>query len=303
MEHIVDKLRYQQHRNSTKSNYYGVWKSFNQFYIKLDKKHKSWEDRLILFVAYLIDTGKKSTTIHSYISAIRAVLRNEGCMLNDNNVMLSALTRVCKLHYDTFKVRLPIRKSLLNILLVSIKKLFKKNPQPYLECMYETIFLTGYYGLFRIGELTESNHVLLANDVHIGRNKNKLMFILWSSKTHTEGDKPQIIKIDALPGYNKTHWDFCPFKMLTKYLQFRKPMKTDNEQFFVFKDRSPVKPKHVRMILKKLLLINNFNPAPYVFHGIRAGRATDLMESGVSIETIKKLGRWRSSSIFTYLRS
>ena len=35
---IVDHLRYQNHRESTKRNYHAIWTNFNHFYLKLDKK-------------------------------------------------------------------------------------------------------------------------------------------------------------------------------------------------------------------------------------------------------------------------
>ena len=128
-----------------------------------------------------------------------------------------------------------------------------------------------------------------------------MMFILRSSKTHDVGDKPQIIKIEALSGYNQMQ--LCPFKLLSDYLAVRKGLRNINEQFFVFSNRDLVKPSHIRKMLRKLLIKNNLDYRLYFFHGIRAGRATDLMEMEISIETIKKLGRWRSSAVFTYLRS
>ena len=76
LEGIVLRLEMERHRSSTQNQYYTVWKLFNEFFIKLDRKPLSWEDRLTLFVGYLVKSGKKSTTIKSYISAIKAVLAN-----------------------------------------------------------------------------------------------------------------------------------------------------------------------------------------------------------------------------------
>ena len=59
------------------------------------------------------------------------------------------------------------------------------------------MLVTAYYRLFRIGEISQSEHVIKACDVHIGTNKKKLMFVVRSSKTHSLGDKPQIVKIKA----------------------------------------------------------------------------------------------------------
>ena len=64
--------------------------------------------------------------------------------------------------------------------------------------MYKTIFLLAYYGLLRIGEVAESQHCLLAPNVNIGENKDKIQLILLSSKTHASESKPQEIKISAI---------------------------------------------------------------------------------------------------------
>ena len=75
-----------------------------------------------------------------------------------------------------------------------LKKLDKKfEMQPYLLALYRAILVTTYYGMFRIGEMTTSKHIVKACDVHIGINKPKLLFILHSSKMHGEGQKPQLI--------------------------------------------------------------------------------------------------------------
>ena len=49
---IVDRLKMERVRNSTKSNYYGIWKTFNEFYVRLDIKPPTWEERLILFAGF-----------------------------------------------------------------------------------------------------------------------------------------------------------------------------------------------------------------------------------------------------------
>ena len=67
------------------------------------------------------------------------------------------------------------------------------NSQWYMENMYKAFFALGYYGLLRV-ELTHSQHVIKARDVHLGMNKDKILVILYSSKTHDESMKPQRLK-------------------------------------------------------------------------------------------------------------
>ena len=54
--------------------------------------------------------------------------------------------------------------------------------------------------------------------------------------------------------------------------------------------------------LKLLIKMVELNPENYCFHGFRGGRATSLHQMGISVETIKKLGRWKTNAVFQYLR-
>ena len=78
VESIVTKLKRERNRSTTREKYYGIWRTFNQFFIKLDRKPDSWEERLVLFIRYLIQDKKKSSTVKSYISAIKSVLKEDG---------------------------------------------------------------------------------------------------------------------------------------------------------------------------------------------------------------------------------
>ena len=103
----------------------------------------------------------------------------------------------------------------------------------------------------QIGELTDSPHTLKAKDVLIGDNKNKFLLILHTSKTHGLDSKPQLIKISQLD--NGIRRCFCPFAAMNSYMGIRGPYINDNEHFFVFSDRSPIKPEVVHNLLKRLL--------------------------------------------------
>ena len=305
---IVNKLKNERNRSSTKENYYGIWKKFNEFFIRLDEKPDSWEERLVLFIGYLINTKKKSSTIKSYISAIRAVLQADGVELNEDRYLITSLTRACRFQNDHVRIRLPIKKGLLLILIKYLDKIF--GTQPYLLRLYKALFMTAYYGLFRVGELTTGSHPILARDVH---NKKKMMFILRTSKTHWTDVKPQIIKISNI---DKNHnadstlsqnnfgnfGHICPFQALRDFIAVRKQgFRKSNEPFFVFSDRSPVSPLNMRNVLNQSLTLAGLEHRLYGTHSFRIGRCVDLMAMNLSVESIKKLGRWRSNCVFTYL--
>ena len=143
---IIDKLKSQRFRDSTRNNYYRVWKLFAQFFIRLDIKPSSWEDKITLFVGYLVDNNLKSTTVRSYLSVLHSVLWEVDVNLNEDKVLLSALTRACKVKNDIITHRLPILKGMLKLIIDQVFTHFH-DKQPYLTRLYAATFLTGFYGL------------------------------------------------------------------------------------------------------------------------------------------------------------
>ena len=142
---IVQKLKTERIRSSTKRNYYSVWKTFNQFFIRLDNKLDTWEERLTLFIGYLIEERKfKSQSVRSYVSAIRGVLQEDGVTLNEDKFLLSALTSACKLKNDRVTTRLPLRKAMLCSVVNKTAEYFMQElNQPYLAHLYCALFSTA----------------------------------------------------------------------------------------------------------------------------------------------------------------
>ena len=316
MSNIVEQLKMQQHRDSTRKNYYLIWKIFNRFFIRLDVKPTSWEDRLTLFVGHLIDDNKQSSTVKSYISAIKAVLLMNNIDIAEDRYLLGSLIRACRLRNDVVHTWLPIKKSMLTLILRQLETHFSM--QPYLSVLYRTIVCTTYYGLLRVSEVMAGTHAILARDVQIRMNKKKILLILRSSKTHSQASHPQLIKISAsdrtMNNHGKnggislrtTHQDClmmpCPYKLLRLYASMRGNYLTNEEQFFVFSDRSPVLPQQMSKCLKTVIREVGFDETLYGTHSLRAGRTCDLYKLGLSVETIKKLGRSRSNAVFRYLK-
>ena len=168
------------------------------------------------------------------------------------------------------------------------------------------MFVTSYFGMLRVGEIAQSQHVIKARDVQIGDNKKKIRIILRSSKTHWVSDPPQIVTLMAHPCEATIRTDdqesCCPFTLLRQYLAVHKSYKMDSEPFFVFTDRTPIGPEQYRKTLKLCLSLAGFIKENYDTHSMRAGCSCDLLKMGVLVETIKKLGCWKSNAVFKYLR-
>ena len=200
---------------------------------------------------------------------------------------------------------------MLSVVLGKIFSHYYSNCQPYLALLYTTLISTMYHGLLRVGEAASGTHPVLAHDVHIGENKKKFLLILRTSKTHWKNVKPQEIKISAAPTTKKnpavcddevTCKLPCPYELLKSYSEVRGDYETDIEPFFVFSDRSPVTPQHVNKCLKRAIKKAGYDSRLYSSHSLRGGRSCDLYRLGLSINKIMKLGRWKSNTVYKYIR-
>ena len=90
----------------------------------------SWEDRITLFVGYLIQEGKQSSMVKSYVSAIKTVPQDDGFKIQEDKFLISSLTKVHCLINDQFRTRLPIQKGMLVVLLEKVEEIYYQ--QPYL---------------------------------------------------------------------------------------------------------------------------------------------------------------------------
>ena len=230
-------------------------------------------------------------------------------------MLLNTLTKSCKQKNDILKVRLPIQRGILELILFKIQR--KYHSQPYLEAMYISAFLLQYYGLMRIGEITDSPHSVKAINVHEARPQNRLLLVLYTSKTHGKESAPQKIKIlgrktlevsDSSNNYRyniskQQFGKFCPVEWTRSYIQLRGPITNENDNFFVLSDNSPLKADLIRNLLRSILNQFDLDGNLYDTHSFRIGRATDLFKAGLSIEDIKNLGRWKSNAVYKYLKT
>ena len=183
---------------------------------------------------------------------------------------------------DAIRAHLPICVGLLEIILFECGRLF--NNQWYCETLYKTIFILAYYRLFRIGELRE--HAVKVRNVHVGQNKDKILFILYSSKTHNKGSHLQEIRTSAdtlghsAMSKKNSHRkrNFCPFKLTQQFMHLRGGFVNENENFFICSDGSAVTLSQVRTTLKFPIKKINLNPEVYSFHSFRSSRSCDLLK-------------------------
>ena len=95
----------------------------------------------MLLVGYLIDRKRKLTTINSYVSVIKSVLRQDRFRVSEDRYVIKSLIKTCKYRCESVFIRLPIQKELLELILRKVDSVYlgEDNPQPYLARSFHKI--------------------------------------------------------------------------------------------------------------------------------------------------------------------
>ena len=83
---------------------------------------------------------------------------------------------------------------------------------PHEVCMHRAVLVAGFYGLMQLGELTESQHVLLVQGVQL--QTHRVVIMLNSSKAN-KSSNPEVITLLA-----QEHSP-CPVKLIWEYAKIR----------------------------------------------------------------------------------
>lgn len=69
----------------------------------------TWEDRIYVYTAHLVDNKKSINTVKCYLSAIRQILKSDGVELHEDKELLSSLLTTCKIKNKSLFIRMPIK--------------------------------------------------------------------------------------------------------------------------------------------------------------------------------------------------
>ena len=153
----------------------------------------------------------------------------------------------------------------------------------------------GFFGLLRMAELTSSKKdkdpALTTSS--LAWSRDHVVVRIWKSKT----DRTRRSVTVSIP---RTGSSICPYTALRSYLAVRPASSFPG--LFLWPNGNPISSAALRsrflVECGNARLEGHFNG-----HSLRIGGASMLAAKGVEIESIMKLGRWKSESVRRYLKN
>ena len=253
------------------------------------------QQHIALFVTQLHNQGLRHTTIRTYISAISFVHKLRGFPDNTSHFLINkAVKGASKRQLQSPRKLLPITKSLLHQMCDSLSI---ATPLVYNLIIYKSFFLTSFYACTRIGELALSNadtHTLTLQDVtQISHDTKPAIQLNFRSFKHSKS--PVVTILQSIPSD-----PYCPVAALNSYLCIR-PVSA-SPYLFIQQGGGGLTRNDVSSMMKTCLQCTGTDPTHYNTHSFRIGRATQLSLDKASDDTIKSVGRWKSTAYSSYIR-
>ena len=142
---------------------------FNQFLnIYMKSLNNLCEQDLVQFIAFLSLIPMVPGTICTYISGVCYHLKIHLLPDFQNSVMIALVLRGLTSPEHQQDIHLPIS-------IIMLHKMHKSLPlimHAYNATMFAVVFALGFFGLFHLGELTDSPHIICFENVHVSKPSN-----------------------------------------------------------------------------------------------------------------------------------
>ncbi|XP_052064929.1 uncharacterized protein LOC127704767 [Mytilus californianus] len=245
---------------------------------------------LILLIAHLKNKDLASSSMSTYISAIGFTHKiNNWPDPTDSFIIDKVLKSVHKGRNQD--MRLPITSTILNQLIDALKQTISNR---YDQILFKAMFTLAYHALLRIGEMTVNNknynHVISLSQTVVLHEKLSISFMDFK---HSNGKQ---FHLEIAKNKNN---NICAVTALTSYLTLRT---NTTGPLFLNSSGEAVSRQLFQHALNGALNFCGLSRAYYKPHSFRIGFATDASAKGLSTETIRNLGRWKSDAFKLYIR-
>ena len=274
------------------------WVLFQQCTYEINPSHKGpiilpiSVSQLSVFISYLHTQRYSPASIVAHSSSIGYLHRLSGFYNPMSaNIIQKLLAGVTKVSPPT-PPRLPITIGILVQLMNSVDQVVSHH---YHKVLLKAMLSVGFFGLMRIGELTQSKEHLVP--LHMDQ-LNFTPYYMSINITHFKHN--QKLKPVEIPIQRQSIQEICPVYHMSAYLLLRG---FQQGPLFAFQTLTPVPRQFFSKNLGALLSFTGFQGDRYKSHSLRIGGASYYASLGYSDSQIRLLGRWDSNAFVKYIRS
>lgn len=245
------------------------------------------------FVSYCFRQGYSPATVTTYLSSLTFVHKIRNVADPADSFIIKKILEGFRRLRSRRDIRAPITQDILLKICQVLPLICYNN---YEFALFKATFCLAYYGLFRVGELVQTDqrqagYALQLDDIKFS---NDLLVVRIRVCKNNHSGKPLFLHINSVRDKS-----ICPVNAMNKYIKLRS---TVQGNLFCHASGLPLTRYQFGAILSKSVSHIGLPTAYYKSHSFRIGRATSLAIAGVSGDQIKTMGRWKSNTYCKYIR-
>ena len=247
------------------------------------------------FIAFCKQRDFKPSTITSFISALAYIHKIQDLPNPTDHFLIRKLLYGIR-KQKTCDKRKPFTLENLQSLITALPYIVDT---VYSRILFKAMFLTAFYGFFRVGELSVSSlaphNVIIFKAVSYVRSSSRVRELLISMDKYKHSQGQKVI----IPLRRQTNKLLCPVRALLDYMHL-----APNSFGALFQNQQghAIQASHFRTVLRSCVMACNLDPSVFKGHSFRIGGATLAYTMHMPTEQIKRLGRWKSSAFLKYIR-
>ncbi|XP_075063935.1 uncharacterized protein LOC142151813 [Mixophyes fleayi] len=278
---------------STLRTYQASWRRWSLFSGQKDQSEAGQRDAMLAFMWESYSKGESRASMAATLAGISFMARLRGYTdVTKGFIISKALKRWARARPSQADARLPITDIILDQLIGTLGGIAVDE---YEKTLFSAAFSMAFFGAFRVSELVAKSRGhqesgLQAEHVSLGGGIVSCKII--RSKTDQSG-RGAWVQLNRQPNSN-----ICPVNLVSRFMNVRPQARL----FLCHHNGMPMTKYQFSAIMKKSLRSLDLDSSMYGTHSFRIGAATSAALAGSSTETIKALGRWKSTAYKSYVR-
>ncbi|XP_075063546.1 integrase/recombinase xerD homolog [Mixophyes fleayi] len=278
---------------STLRTYRASWRRWSLFSGQKDQSEAGQRDAMLAFMWESYSKGEFRASMASTLAGISFMARLQGYTDVTKGFMISkALKGWARARPSQADARLPITNNILDQLIETLGGIAVDE---YEKTLFSAAFSMAFFGAFRVSELVAKSRGHQESGLkaeHVSLCGGVVSCKIIRSKTDQSG-RGAWVQLNRQPNSN-----ICPVNLVSRFMNMRPQARL----FLCHHNGMPMTKYKFSAIMKKSLQSLNLDSSMYGTHSFRIGAATSAALAGSSTETIKALGRWKSTAYKSYVR-
>ena len=286
-------------RPRTRTAYMAAFRQFLAFVIVMKLDLPCTSRTVLSYLEFLAQNGLRATSLKNHLSTLKHFF----ALFEWPTYVFH--TRKVSLFVKSVQNNAPLNVKITGVFSVPMLRKLICAIQRYTNAkLYTVLFLTAFFGFFRLASLLpnavdqfDRTRHFIQNDLVFG--PPGLHLIMTYTKTMQTSGQVQVVQ---LPQLNDPM--LCPVTAFKDYLASVPIDKTlPLFQILVKQQWLPLTGFKARSFLKLAVTSIGLDPKIYTFHSFRRSGASLAFNHDVDLNKIKQHGNWKSDAIWTYLRN